>query len=79
MKPEDSVDEEEGERFLKALTPCRHCGHVKLAHSLIQKRCVDARLIATGRYKLCKCNNFEPKDNLEFLEYKYEKKLGKKK
>jgi hypothetical protein len=74
-----SIDEEEGARFEKALAPCRNCNHAKLPHLLIQNKCVDGTLNVTGHYEQCSCRNFEPKDNLEYLEYKYDKKKGKDK
>jgi len=78
IRRNDSVnDDEEILRFQKAFAKCRYCNHPKMIHSLIPKRCVDARLKADGTYKQCRCKNFEPKDNLEFLEYRYDKKKGK--
>ena len=77
----DPVDEEEGARFEKALAPCRHCGHVKMTHmtSTVKsiQMCMDATVTVTGVYNRCRCQNFEPKDNLEFLEYRYDKKKRK--
>lgn len=76
--------ESEEERFRKGLSKCRNCTHVRMAHSflgLFQNvgKCMDATLIATGEYKQCSCDVFEPQDNLEFLEYKYDKKKLRKK
>ena len=70
-------DAEEMDRFRKALAPCRSCSHPKMAHSFLKSergRCVDAKLNAAGQFKECSCKNFEPKDNLEFLEFKYDAK-----
>jgi hypothetical protein len=77
------ANDEEMARFQKALTPCRGCNHPKMAHSFLGPfkgtgKCVDARVTVSGMYKQCTCRNFEPKDNLEFLEYKYDKKKGGK-
>jgi hypothetical protein len=33
------------------------------------KYCVDAFVNELGDYKKCPCNQFIPKDNLEFLEW----------
>ena len=79
-----SADDEEGARFEKAMAPCRNCNHPKMTHSFLGMfkrvgKCIDTRLNVTGQYMTCSCLNFEPKDNLEFLEYRYEKKKGKDK
>lgn len=66
--------------FKKAMGKCRNCGHVRMGHFQGARPiiCLDAKLLATGRYERCDCSNYEPEDNLEYLEYKYDKKkLGK--
>jgi hypothetical protein len=71
-------DDEEAVRFEKALAPCRHCTHCRMTHIVRGiKGCMDATVTAAGVYKQCRCQNFEPKDNLEFLEYRYDKKKRK--
>lgn len=64
----------EEERFQKALAKCRNCSHVRMAHSLIQNRCVDSKFSVTGKYKQCRCKKYVPIDNLEFLELKCNEK-----
>jgi len=64
----------ENDVFLKALGPCRTCGHHKIAHTLKYKNrktelCLDARLDSKAVYRRCPCKQFVPKDNLEFLEW----------
>jgi hypothetical protein len=75
----DLFDNEEMVRFQKALTPCRNCNHPKMTHSFLGMfkgigKCVDAKVTANGTYNQCYCKEFLPKDNLEYLEYKYDKK-----
>lgn len=70
----------EEERFRKALAKCRNCGHVKIAHQILNNtKCLDTKLRVDGTHMHCACQNYEPIDNLEFLEFKLDKKLGKKK
>lgn len=76
-------DGSEEEIFLKSITHCRSCNHVKLAHAFLidsARRCIDSSLNVKGEYKTCGCKVFIPKDNLEYLEWKYEnsKKLKKR-
>jgi ribosomal protein L32 len=71
------ADDEEFDRFEKALAKCRNCGHIRMSHILKIKKflkCVDAKLDAAGTYTACSCKNYEPKDNLEYLEFKYNNK-----
>jgi hypothetical protein len=43
-------------------------------------KCVNSRVTPNGTYRECRCTIYEPSDNLEFLEFKYdEKKKGKRK
>jgi hypothetical protein len=77
------IDAEEMERFYQALMKCRNCSHIKMTHSFLGMfkkvgKCVDASLVSDGVYKACHCRLFEPADNLEYLEYKYDEKKKKK-
>ena len=77
IEPFEGSDEE---KFLKALAKCRNCGHVRMAHQVVKNNiCLDGNLEVTGKYMLCTCENYEPKDNLEFLEWQYKKKSERKK
>lgn len=74
------IDEEEGLRFQKALARCRNCNHIKMIHSFLncnKSNCIDYKVDVAGKSKRCKCKEYLPKDNLEFLEYKLDEK-GKK-
>ena len=66
----------EEERFIKAQAKCRSCEHMKMVHF---KTCIDFEVDREGIVYNCKCKGYIPKDNLEFLEYKLDKKPGKKK
>jgi hypothetical protein len=82
MSRKESYEGSEEERWQKAIAKCRNCGHVRMAHSFLNKKskCLDSCLFVTGKYKSCPCLTYEPKDNLEFLEFRYdEKKKGKDK
>lgn len=77
MSKKQSHEGSEEERFMKALSKCRNCDHMKMAHSfLIVKdgKCIDAKVSEKGTYKECLCRLFAPKDNLEYLEWKFENK-----
>ena len=65
-------DKEEMERLEKAITRCRTCDHVMIAHTYLGKpkgRCLDARLTNKEKHERCTCQQFKPKDNLEYLEW----------
>ena len=67
-----NLDSELSERFKHALSVCRTCDHVMMAHSFTKQhngRCIDAMVKVTGEHNVCKCKLFIPKDNLEFLEW----------
>lgn len=73
----NNSDREEVDRLLNALTPCRKCEHLKIAHSFMlpnKGKCVDATVKSDGEHKICNCKMFVPKDNLEFLEWVAENK-----
>ncbi len=68
----NNPDNELSERFAQALSACRTCTHVMMAHSFTKEhsgRCIDATVKVTGEHSVCKCKLFIPKDNLEFLEW----------
>lgn len=71
------ADNEEFSRFLKSLNKCRVCEHVRIVHSTLDKICLDVQLFKNGKAKMCSCKEYVPKENLEYLEYKYGKKKGK--
>lgn len=48
---------------------CRACSHYYLGHT----NSSGERDACIFGFTLCPCKEFLPKDNLEFLEYKYEK------
>ena len=75
----NDADQEEVERFKKAISTCRTCGHVKMAHSVTGKKviCLDATLTNKEKYKPCECKVFIPKDNLEFLEWAAKNRVKK--
>jgi len=78
----NNPDSEEVRRFERALSMCRKCGHMMIAHSFVKPnngKCVDASIKVTGEYKCCNCKRFIPKDNLEFLEWVAENKLKENK
>ena len=60
----------------KALRKCRKCNHVKVAH--LRRVCLEAEIIGSDKHICCKCIEFVPLDNLDYLEYKYSKNGGKK-
>lgn len=76
----DLIDNEEMIRFQKALSKCRNCGHAKMIHYFLnnKNKCIDFKLEVNGKYKGCHCIRWEPADNLEYLESKYDIKKGKK-
>jgi len=72
--------EDEVKLFEKALSKCRTCDHVRMAHSYLASkkgRCLDAKLTNKDVYDPCNCTMFIPKDNLEFLEWAAQKKEKK--
>lgn len=77
MIKKESYEGSEMERFEKALARCRNCNHIKMIHSFLNCNkgiCIDYKLDVTGKSKRCKCKIYEPIDNLEFLEFKLDKK-----
>lgn len=61
---------------------CRNCphhrdGHVEIYHSHIITNYLVRQACYGNQYEtpaLCKCLEYAPKDNLEYLEWKYNKK-----
>ena len=76
----NDVDHDILERFQKALSHCRTCDHVRMAHKFLGNKgfCMEAKLQNTGTYISCKCKMYIPSDNLEFLEYVAQCKKVKK-
>lgn len=60
---------------------CRACFHRHLWKGelpWIKERCVEKYFIGpleARRFAVCKCKKYSPSDNLEYLEWKYIKKL----
>lgn len=55
---------------------CRWCDHYFLSHTDMpdgNRFCEWAEGIYSPNRTKCECKDFAPKDNLEFLEYKYAK------
>lgn len=78
------MKETEEERLINAIKRCRFCDHVQMAHKYLPKYsetvcCLDTSLSSKGEYQACSCKEFAPKDNLEFLQWKHDKKKEKKK
>lgn len=64
-------DAEEVKRFEKALSKCRTCEHMNMAHAFLGKKnlCLEVILTNKEEYKKCICVLFIPIDNLEYLEW----------
>jgi len=76
-----SSNAEEVARFKKALSKCRTCGHIRMAHSSLSTNkgeCLDSRLTIKGGYESCSCHMFIPSDNLEYLEWAADSKEKRK-
>lgn len=54
---------------------CRSCNHFFLSHTTIYNHPSHCHILIDPDFKNrpCKCSEFLPKDNLKFLEYKYDK------
>ena len=55
-------------------SPCRICTHPYLSHTTDTwqlSKCQN--LVHNDRFDPCQCDEFVPKENLEYLEWKYEK------
>lgn len=64
------MDENEIKGYAKALSKCRTCNHIMIAHFRNPKiNCLDANLTKQGTHTQCTCTLFIPTDNLEFLEW----------
>lgn len=78
---EELMGEDEAKMFQKAISKCRTCSHVLMAHSFLQNKkgkCMDAALKSNEQYVSCTCISFIPKDNLEFLEWAAQNKEKRK-
>jgi len=74
------MDDSDTKRFQKAISQCRTCNHVMMAHSFRCNKkgiCMDAVLRSNEQYTSCSCVSFIPKDNLEFLEWAAQNKEKK--
>jgi hypothetical protein len=64
-------------------SPCRTCRHRHLWKGelpWIKGRCVEQYFLGAmeaRRFTKCKCKRYAPLDNLEYLEFKYMKKIKK--
>lgn len=59
---------------LKNFELCRFCNHYYAAHTDSKWKPTSCQNIVTfDKFKPCKCPEFFSKDNLEFLEQKYDK------
>lgn len=77
-----TINASEEEQFLNAISKCRNCAHIMMAHSFLYDdngKCIDAFIKKDGTYIECECKKFAPADNLKYLESLYEKKQYKKK
>jgi hypothetical protein len=55
----------------KSFDKCRTCKHSYVSHTDIIHNPSVCQYVVNGS---CRCKEFLPKDNLEFLEYKYAKR-----
>jgi hypothetical protein len=65
--------------LIESAASCRFCGHIKMGHKFIERgsdkmRCIEGYLDENGVYAVCQCEDFAPKDNLEFLQWKHTKR-----
>ena len=79
---DSNADIEIVDRLTRSLSVCRTCAHVLMSHIFIGlkkiKYCVDAFVNELGEYKKCSCEQFIPKDNLEYLEWAQQNKEKEK-
>ena len=59
----------------KSFDKCRSCQHSYLSHTDLNSQNCLCQYVVDGA---CQCPEYLPEDNLEFLEYKYGRKLGTK-
>ena len=50
---------------------CRKCKHIRLSH--LRGKCI-ATCGTTEKMDICKCKEFVPEDNLDYVEYLAEKR-----
>jgi hypothetical protein len=55
-------------RNTRSFEKCRTCGHFYLSHTDVEHDPSRCQNLVNGN---CRCVEFLPQDNLEFLEYKY--------
>jgi hypothetical protein len=53
---------------------CFHNGHYDFDENVILAQCRHSGGYYSD-YEKCKCNNFRPLDNLDYLEYQYEQSI----
>lgn len=77
----ETFEDDIAKRFAKGISKCRTCNHTRLVHYK-SRDCifVNSDVRKTYSYKRCKCHEFLPLDNLEYLEFmnSKNKKKGKK-
>jgi hypothetical protein len=56
----------------KSFDLCRTCSHYYLSHTDIEHKPSFCHTTVDR----CKCQEYVPKENLEYLEWKYERKLA---
>lgn len=61
--------------WIKNFSRCRNCDHFYISHTDTIDKNFSCEWI---RPTNCDCKGFEPKNNLEFVEWKYERQLGNK-
>lgn len=63
-----------------AFSNCRTCKHSRFLHEGLSSKhfCLDSIITQNHEVQWCKCKEFIPADNLDYLEWKYTQKKGKK-
>jgi hypothetical protein len=65
--------------FEKAYKKCRTCNHLKITHDNASGVCLDNVLkVEREMLSRCKCEEFIPLDNVDYLEWEYDQKSKKK-
>lgn len=59
----------------RSFDTCRSCKHSYISHTDFNNQNCLCQYVIDGA---CQCLEYLPEDNLEFLEYKYGRKLGTK-
>jgi hypothetical protein len=60
------------ENLQKSNKQCRNCKHRKIWHP--KNKCIDLTIINKYEFKCCKCKEFIPGDNLDYIEYLVKKR-----